>query len=90
MKKSIHICNHCRVDDFDCDIKLGEEVEWVSDDKTALSIDFVNSPFAKSSFNVPSDGTPVASGQALTTGTFRYNVARMDASMAADPNIIVH
>jgi hypothetical protein len=90
MKKSIHICNHCRVDDFDCDINIGEEVTWVSDDGTAMSINFVASPFVSSSFNVPSDGTPVASGPAIKKGTFAYNVARKDATMAADPNIIVH
>jgi hypothetical protein len=90
MKKSIHICNHCRVDDFDCDINRGDEVEWISDDKTALSIDFIKSPFSQTHFDVPADGTSVASGAASTAGKFRYNVARMDASMAADPNIIVH
>jgi hypothetical protein len=90
MKKSIHVCNHCRVDDFDCDIGIGDEVEWISDDQTALAIEFANSPFASSSFHVPSDGTPVGSGPARTRGRFQYNVARQDASMAADPNIIVH
>jgi hypothetical protein len=90
MKKTIHICGHCRADDFDCEISHGDEVEWVSDDNVALSLDFAKSPFAQSHFDVPASGAPVTSGPAVDRGKFGYGIARMDASMAADPNIIVH
>jgi hypothetical protein len=89
MKKTVHICGHCRADDHDCEIDPGDEVEWVSDDQVALSLDFKKSPFADSHFDVPASGAPVTSGPALNRGKFGYGIARMDASMAADPNIIV-
>jgi hypothetical protein len=90
MKKTVHICGHCRADDHDCEINKGDEVEWVSDDNVAFSLIFKNnSPFAESQFNIPASGEPVPSGPAQSSGKFGYDIGRMDASMAADPNIIV-